>query len=307
MVASPEVCRMNGAKSKGATTPRGKTIARRNATKHGLLAKQPPLLVTEDLATFEGLVQGLIDQYQPDGPVEHFLIQQVAMGMLKQHRLWSVEAAIANLEILKAQRLVKFPDQVVPAKINLSEFDEDYRETRTPLKSLLERELDGLEMFVINLDFHSSRVQEIGEAQTLAAFHRTINERPYRLDPNFPVWEYQEEVQDWLHEAWDAEQQRYGVEFQEAIAWVKQLVALAQQRMESIHRTIEEIEATDRGIQEAEIAINGMQQPELFGRYQRAINRELYEALDRLEAMQERKHGGSMGSFGQKVTALPAR
>jgi type I site-specific restriction endonuclease len=121
------------------------------------------------------------------------------------------------------------------------------------------------------------------------------------------VWEYQEEVQEWLYEAWDAEQQRYGVEFQEAIAWMKQLVALAQQRMESIRRTIEEIEATERGIQESEIAIQGMQQPELFGRYQRAINRELYAALDRLEAMQERKHGGSMGSFGQKVTALPVR
>jgi hypothetical protein len=140
-------------------------------------------------------------------------------------------------------------------------------------------------MFVINLDFHSSRVQEIGEAQTLALFHRTINEQYYRPDANFPVWEYQEEVQEWLHEAWDAEQQRYGVEFQEAISWVKQLVALAQQRMASIRRTIEEIEATEWGIQEAEIAIQGMQQPELFGRYQRAINRELYEALDRLEAM----------------------
>ncbi len=105
MVASPEICRINGAKSRGPMTPRGKAIAARNAIKHGLLAQQPPLLVTEDLATFEGLIQGLIDQYQPENPVEHFLIQQVAMGMLKQHRLWTVEAAIANIEILKAKQL----------------------------------------------------------------------------------------------------------------------------------------------------------------------------------------------------------
>lgn len=175
MVASPEICRINGAKSRGAISPRGKAIAARNATKHGLLAKQPPLLVTEDLATFEGLVQGLIDQYQPETPVEHFLVQQVAMGMLKQYRLWTVEAAIANLSILKAQQA------------NLA---------------------------------------------------------------NPPI----------------------------GIA------------------AVDEIE---QGIREARITKQGIQQPEMFDRYQRQINRDLYEALDRLDAIQQRRHRGSMGSFGQ--------
>ena len=109
MVCSPEQARLNGAKSEGPTTEQGKAIAARNATKHGLLAKQPPLLVTEDLATFEGLMQGLIDQYQPENPVEHFLVQQVAMAMVRQYRLWTVETATANLEVLKAQRAAKFP------------------------------------------------------------------------------------------------------------------------------------------------------------------------------------------------------
>jgi len=62
-----------------------------------LLAKQPPLLVTEDLTTFEGLVQGLIEHYQPENSVEHFLVQQVAMGMLKQYRLWNLDRQIEAL------------------------------------------------------------------------------------------------------------------------------------------------------------------------------------------------------------------
>lgn len=55
----------------------------------------------------------------PESPVEHFLIQQIAMGMLKQYRLWNVEAAIANIEILKAQNSTRFPDVVTPPKLKL--------------------------------------------------------------------------------------------------------------------------------------------------------------------------------------------
>lgn len=54
----------------------------------------------------------------------------------------------------------------------------------------------------------------------------------------------------------------------------------------------------NRAIQQAEIEKQGVQQPELFSRYQRSISRDLHEALDRLEAMRERKIKGSMGSFG---------
>lgn len=73
MVCSAEVSRMNGAKSRGAVTERGKAIASHNAVKHGLLAQKPPLLVTEDLSNFETLVQGLIDYYQPENPALAFL------------------------------------------------------------------------------------------------------------------------------------------------------------------------------------------------------------------------------------------
>jgi len=41
-------------------------------------------------------MQGLIDEYQPVSLTEHLLVQQVAMGWLRLHRLWGVEAAIAN-------------------------------------------------------------------------------------------------------------------------------------------------------------------------------------------------------------------
>lgn len=110
MVASPEICRMNGAKSRGPVTARGKAIAAKNATKHGLLATQPPLVMGEDLESFQGILQGLIDEYQPENATEHLLIQQVAMGWLRLHRLWGVEAAIANVAMKEIELDAKFPN-----------------------------------------------------------------------------------------------------------------------------------------------------------------------------------------------------
>lgn len=101
MTCSVEQSRINGAKSSGAITERGKAIASRNAQKHGFLSSQPPLLAGEDLTTFQGILEGLINEYKPKKPSEHLLVQQVAMGWLRLHRLWCAEAASADRDSLK--------------------------------------------------------------------------------------------------------------------------------------------------------------------------------------------------------------
>jgi phage portal protein BeeE len=84
----------------------------------------------------------------------------------------------------------------------------------------------------------------------------------------------------------------------EAIARAAQLIELAQQRLEEIARMLGEIEITEQGIQQAKITGQGMQQPEIFSRYQQSLNREIYDAIEQLEAIQQRKNKSSMGSFG---------
>lgn len=299
MVCSPEISRMNGAKSKGATTPRSKAIASRNAIKHGLLAQNPPLLITENLTTFEGLIQGLIDHYEPENPVEHFLVQQVAVGMLKQYRLWSVESAIANIEILKAQQLAKFPDMVTPPKANLDTFDQ-YVEKRTPLRQVLDKEKRILQGLISDLDYDLSHLQEQSEAETLEAFRESAGQNYNPENRTAEVYQEQDQFDEWLGDTCDKRRKKYTADLPEAIARVNRLTALARQRIEELDQPLSEIDAMNQKITQAETASKGLQNPELFARYQREINRDLYAALDRLEEIRkQRNNQGFIGSFRQ--------
>lgn len=298
MVCSPEVSRRNGAKSMGPVSERGKAIASQNSSKHGLLATQPPLLVTEDLSTFEGLVQGLIDHYQPKSPVEHFLIQQVAMGMLKQHRLWSVESAIANIEILKAQKSVQFPDHITPPEVDLGSGLASYAEKHTPMKDVLKKEARILDGLVRDLTYDLGQSQKIGGSKTLALFRDSLEQNYFYEDRSAEVWRYQNSFDEWMASVWNEKRKCYVADLQDAIAHANRLIELAQNRISEVEQRLKELEGLERGIQQAQAMSQGIQKPELFLRYQQNINRNLYEALDRLEDLRQRKNESSIGSFG---------
>lgn len=251
MVCSPEISRINGAKSRGAVTEKGKAIASHNAVKHGLLAQKPPLLVTEDFSTFETLVQGLIDYYQPENPVEHFLIQQMAMGMLKQYRLWNVEAAIANIEILKAQQSVKFPDVVTPPKLKFDSLN-DYQEQRTPLKELLTKEREILARLISNLEYDLTQIEEKSKAETLEAFRESLGVSYFHENRKAQVYQYQDELNEWLCEICDRPRKKNKTDLPEAIARVEKLLLLARQRMVEVEQPLAQMEVTERAIAQAE-------------------------------------------------------
>lgn len=298
MVCSPEQAKLNGAKSKGPKTDQGKAIAARNATKHGLLAKQPPLLVTEDLATLEGMVQGLIDQYQPGNPVEHFLVQQLAMAMVRQYRLWNVEAAIANLEVLKAQRAAQYPDEQASKFEHLAQLLDQLNPDSDSKKS----EKEVLEGLLSDLEYDLAQQKTLGDAKTIEGLEGSLGQNYYHKDRCAAVWMAQDELEEWLDTTWHSKKGKTLSGFDEVIARVQALIDLIRQRHAEITQAEEELAQMNQAIQQAEIAKQGVQQPELFSRYQRNISRDLYEALDRLEAIRERKIKGSMGSFGQTDT-----
>lgn len=294
MVCSPEQARLNGAKSNGPKTEQGKAIAASNATKHGLLAKQPPLLVTEDLATFKGLMEGLIDQYQPDNPLEHFLVQQVAMAMVRQYRLWNVEAAIANVAILEAQQKHRFPDRITPPDVNHHLFTQ-----RTPFSTVLGEEKTLLLKLICDVQYGLTEGFQESKPKALEALNETLKRNHRSAILCTPVRESCGSLAGWLDESWDGRKKRFLPDFQKTKACLAELLELICQRLAEINHAITDNKQLGLDIQQAEIESHGIQQPEMFSRYQRSINRDLHEALDRLEAMRQRKKECSMGSFGQ--------
>lgn len=111
MAGNPDQTRQNSLLSTGPKSPAGKAIASRNRTKHGILSKSPPLLDSEDYSTFEGTLQGLVEQYDPQGPLEHHLISQIAMCMLRQHRAWQAEAVAGDRHAAQAQLAQHYPEK----------------------------------------------------------------------------------------------------------------------------------------------------------------------------------------------------
>jgi hypothetical protein len=305
MVASPEICRLNGTKSRGPTSSSGKAIASRNATKHGILSQHPPILATEDLESFQGIVQGLIDEYQPQTSTEHLLIQQVAMGWMRLHRLWSTEAATANIEILRFQRNAKYPS--FPAKGLLTSLFSEY-ESET-FEDVLTKEKPVLLCLIADLEDNLQHIPVTakGSAKWIEAVQRSLQtawehcpEQADRNGQHIECWKKRIQLRDALDTEDPYGRTQKPISPDEATPKIETLIQATHSRIATIHTTEAEIHEHDRAIAQAEAASRSLSNTDSFARYERHITKQLNDALDRLAQFQKQpKHEGSMGSFGK--------
>ncbi len=111
MAGNPDQTRQNAKLSTGPRSPAGKAIVSKNRTTHGLLSQQPPLLDSEDYTTFEGVLNGLIEQYRPLGPLETHLVSAIAMCILRQHRAWSAESIAGDRATARETLTQHYPQE----------------------------------------------------------------------------------------------------------------------------------------------------------------------------------------------------
>src|ERR1035438_7199088 len=82
--------RANGAKSHGPKTEAGRKISAQNAVTHGLYAKGVVLAV-ESREQYQEMLDAYLQQFQPDGPIEHDLVEEMVAAKWRQRRLWAIE------------------------------------------------------------------------------------------------------------------------------------------------------------------------------------------------------------------------
>jgi hypothetical protein len=85
MTATPrqsraEAARANGARSRGPKTAAGKARSAQNALKHGLTASRFIVLPEEDPAAFEATLAMWIEALVPVGPLQHAIVQTIAVA-----------------------------------------------------------------------------------------------------------------------------------------------------------------------------------------------------------------------------------
>ena len=107
--AQIEASRRNGAKSKGPTSPRGKAIAARNHTTHGLYADKAVVLEGEDPEAWHELLDQTIRDFNPINGTELDLVTEIAVARWRVRRCWTIETSTADMEI--AQQRGKLEQQ----------------------------------------------------------------------------------------------------------------------------------------------------------------------------------------------------
>ena len=96
-----EANRKNAPKG-GVKTPEGKEIVKYNALKHGLLAKEAVITVgdgTESPEEFNALLEDLKTQLKPEGTLEEMLVEKMAVSYWRLRRAYRYEAGLIRNEL----------------------------------------------------------------------------------------------------------------------------------------------------------------------------------------------------------------
>src|SRR5215831_2248857 len=94
--AQRAAARANGAKSNGPTPEEGKAKSALNSLRHGLLAGTL-VLRTESQPKFLAVLNGYLDDYNPEGQTENDLVEQIAASKWQQQRCWTLITALVDI------------------------------------------------------------------------------------------------------------------------------------------------------------------------------------------------------------------
>lgn len=118
----------NAQKSTGPKSDNGKTISSKNAVKHGLysgelLLKSP--YYNENPEEYQALVDSLIEEFQPETMLQHYLVYKIANALWRSRRVIIAEAAQVNNQLSHIKNSLNFENFIESVSSPPGEFDDD--------------------------------------------------------------------------------------------------------------------------------------------------------------------------------------
>jgi len=114
-----EANRRNAQRSTGPKTEKGKAVAKFNALRHGLTAKEV-VISGEDEKAFMDLQDRFVKELDPKGVLESQLVERIAVGLWRLRRVCGVEAGIFALQRYRIEydrakeEIMKFQSHSLP-------------------------------------------------------------------------------------------------------------------------------------------------------------------------------------------------
>ncbi len=293
-LAKVETNRKNGAKSTGPKTGKGKAVVRLNALKHGLLSKE--LIIRhgdakEDESEFARLLQDLCDELSPQGTVEEILVERIAACYWRLRRSAKFEVGTLREELDKAVSDYKptstWKDKKVDLFADYEALVEDEQRVIRENKHCIKLLKGGL-----SLDKEAAESDKIG----IWSYYHGLITLKYTTDswtdPELNVQRFDDEEitiaemrEFLLKKGWNDKSLR-----QNFIEQDMDGIAECEKRLEELARRRSNAELKATRLIQAKSLPDSFNMDRIL-RYETAIERQMYRALNQLERLQRQRAG----------------
>ena len=295
-LAKKSANRENAAKSTGPKTDEGKAIVKLNGLKHGLLSKE--LIIREgdgkeDEADFIALFQGLQENFSPEGTIEEMLVEKVAVCLWRLRRAIRFESGMLRegLDSIyeNYERTLKWNNK----DVNI--FDE-YDALREEQERIIRENQHCIKLLKNNLDL-SQLHEDKDIGMTTYYFNLIVKEYTGDdwIDSDLPEEKFSEEEMTLeemrtfvIKKDWTDDKLRENF-IQQDIDGIEEAKEKIQQ-LEGLKKA-EELRVSRLAQTKALISYNDVDK---LIRYETAIERQLYRALNQLERLQRQRAGDSV-------------
>jgi hypothetical protein len=268
----------------GVKTPEGKAIVRYNALKHGLLAKEVVITVGEGVENpdeFNALLADLGTQLQPQGTLEEMLVEKIAVAYWRLRRAYKYEVGLIREELDNATE---------------DFYDKSYNKTDEEIEQQIAQEKEGIKYWE-------------KDKKDLTRMHKNNVpvEELYEWDENWRLL-YDKVSEDVPDETLDSDEE-----------WIRQLREYLNNRLgwsdDQIWQTLIEIceekseyhkeqvlvleKEKDKNKLKLQVIkklgnIPSKDELDRLLRYEGAIERQFYKAMNQLERLQRMRSGESV-------------